>query len=111
MTTPRRVFPLAFRSLAAAALVGIAPAHAGTPVVRVDASASGANDGTSWSDAYTRLDVALAAAPGAEIWVARGVYVPPPNSPGDVRNTAFMIRPGTRIYCCPPPAGAKRTAG
>ncbi|MBB5209255.1 choice-of-anchor Q domain-containing protein [Chiayiivirga flava] len=98
MTTPRRVFPLAFRSLAAAALVGIVPAHAGTPVVRVDASASGANDGTSWSDAYTRLDVALAAAPGAEIWVARGVYVPPPNSPGDVRNTAFMIRPGTRIY-------------
>lgn len=98
MPPTRRLHSLAFQSLTAVALVGIAPAHAGMPVVRVDADAVGANNGSSWADAFTRLDVALAAAPGAEVWVAEGVYAPPPAEDGDRRLTWFTVPAGTRIY-------------
>ena len=48
-----------------------------TAQIFVNASATGANDGSSWSDAYTDLQSALGqASPGDEIWVAAGVYNP-----------------------------------
>lgn len=64
-------------------------------VLFVDARASGAGDGSTWADAYTRLDAALdAAAPGtSEIWVAQGVY-----KPGTNRSDAFKIADGLRLY-------------
>lgn len=82
-------------SLFAAALAAI-PALAQGQVVYVDASAHGTNDGTSWTNARTDLQVALAAASsGTEIWVARGVYRPA--APGGT-TISFAVPPGVRVY-------------
>lgn len=54
-----------------------AACHGGTcaSVVFVDQSASGANDGSSWKDAFTSLDQGIAAAQANwQIWVAKGTY-------------------------------------
>ncbi len=46
-------------------------------VVYVDASATGANNGAAWTDAFTCLqDALMFAVPEQEIWVAEGVYTP-----------------------------------
>jgi len=43
-------------------------------IIYVDADATGANNGTSWEDAYTALQPALGdAEDGDDIWVAAGV--------------------------------------
>src|SRR5262245_26227658 len=70
-------------------------AHAS--VIYVRASASGANNGTSWADAYVNLQSALAAAQsGDEIWVAAGVYTPAAaNGP---RTDSFNMVSGVVVY-------------
>ena len=43
----------------------------------VKQDATGANDGSSWANAFTDFQDALdAAAPGAQVWIAQGKYVP-----------------------------------
>jgi len=69
-------------------------------VIYVDADAPGANDGTSWEDAYNFLQDALADADLAEkpveVWVAQGVYTPDsdsvvPDGTGDREGTFQLI--------------------
>jgi hypothetical protein len=64
----------------------------------VDAGAPpGTNDGTSWTHAYTDLQVALGAAQSSdEIWVAQGTYKPDGGT-GD-RTTTFQLKTGVAIY-------------
>src|SRR5690606_29599772 len=60
------------------------------PRLYVDRDASGNNNGSSWSDAFTSLqDALLLAYDGSEIWVAEGIYTPGANV-GD----SFNIPPG-----------------
>jgi hypothetical protein len=61
----------------AIALTGVVSLSTAQTVVYVDDSAAGANDGTSWADAFVHLQDALAVAQtGDEVWVASGVYRP-----------------------------------
>lgn len=92
--------------LAGALLIQSSAALSGVPIVYVDASATGANDGTSWADAYTDLQDALNAdntpAP-AQLWLAAGVYKPVVpqtyGSPtGGERGRSFIPRSGITIY-------------
>ena len=63
----------------------------------VDAAATGANNGTSWTDAFTDLQAALAAAGGGgyEIWVAEGTYKP---SVPAGRHATFQLLDGVALY-------------
>jgi parallel beta-helix repeat protein len=66
----------------------------------VDADAGGADDGSSWVDAYTDLQDALdAASAGAQIWVAEGTYTPRWQSdPLDPRTASFQLENEVAIY-------------
>ena len=78
--------------------IGTLPARAadGQSVLYVKADAAGAGDGTSWADAYTDLQAALATAEsGNDIWVAAGTYTP--GGPGD-RTATFRLKSGVGIY-------------
>lgn len=78
----------------AAALAAASPA---AQTIFVDATAAGAADGSSWTDAFTGLQPALASAlPGQEIWVAAGVYHPAP--PGGNRAQTFALPDGVAVY-------------
>jgi len=65
-------------------------------VIYVDVSASGNNDGSSWTDAYVGLQDALSSA-GAEdtIWVAQGTYKPTTNTD---RTIYFEIPDEVAVY-------------
>jgi hypothetical protein len=80
-------------------LVTVCPAFAASTIY-VDADAPGANDGSSWADAYTCLQDALAAALGGdEIRIAQGVYKPDQGAaatPGD-RDASFQLINGVTL--------------
>ncbi|MFG0242711.1 MAG: right-handed parallel beta-helix repeat-containing protein [Phycisphaerales bacterium JB054] len=47
-------------------------------VLYVDLRSGGANNGSSWADAFKTIEQSLAVAqPGDEVWVAEGTYYPP----------------------------------
>jgi len=65
-------------------------------IIYVDADATGANDGSSWTDAYTDLQDALGvASSGDEIWVATGTYKPTPTTE---RTVSFQLESGVALY-------------
>jgi predicted outer membrane repeat protein len=72
------------------------PTPALSRVVYVRAGAGGSNNGTSWTDAYTSLQDALAAAQsGDKIWVAGGTYKP---TTGTDRTATFTLKNNVEIY-------------
>ena len=86
------------RSLQVVALVGVfiffEATLAGAATLYVNDDAGGANDGSSWTDAYNDLQDALAAAgAGDAIWVAAGLYLP-----GTLETDSFRLKNGVEIY-------------
>ena len=67
------------------------------PVIyHVKWNTSGANNGSSWADAFTSLQSALAVAmTGDEIWVAAGTYKPTEDTD---RAVSFNLKSGVAIY-------------
>ncbi len=86
---------------------GFLPAPAlAQSVLYVDQSASGADDGTSWADAFTDLRDALAVADGGdEVRVAEGTYTP--SNSGD-HSASFEIGKGVRVLGGYPSGGGPR---
>src|ERR1700740_305341 len=66
---------------------------ANAQTIYVNYAASGLNDGTSWTDAYTDLQSAIGATSSGEIWVAQGTYYP-----GGTTSSTFNMKNGVGIY-------------
>jgi len=71
----------------------------------VDATAGGANDGSSWANAFTSLQSALAVAGNNQINVAAGTYTP--SSTGD-QSASFVPNANTAIMGGYPSGGGVR---
>ncbi len=71
-----------------------AVARADAETIFVKSDATGANDGSSWTDAYVDLQQALSAAvPNDEIWVAEGTY-----KPGSLSTSTFQLKDQVSLY-------------
>jgi hypothetical protein len=67
--------------------------------VFVNLNAHGANDGTSWQNAYINLDSAISHTNTGEIWVAAGTYIPSLTAiTGDNNYKAFNIKKNIALY-------------
>jgi predicted outer membrane repeat protein len=74
-----------------------AQSGSGSTVIYVsEASTTGVNDGTNWTNAYRHLQTALDNAEyGQQIWVAAGTYLP--DSLND-RSKSFVLPAGVKVY-------------
>lgn len=64
--------------------------------IYVNINATGNNDGSSWNDAFTDLQDAIALSTfGDDIWVAQGTYK---TTPGTTRTIYFVVKNGTKLY-------------
>jgi hypothetical protein len=67
----------------------------------VNDNASGANNGNSWTNAFTKLQDALAAAvSNDQVWVAAGIYYPDEGKglTNNDRSHSFFLKNGVAIY-------------
>jgi hypothetical protein len=79
---------------AAAFIFGIHTTSHAT-IIYVRAAATGANNGTNWTDAFTDLQVGFGATlPGDTIWLAAGVYKPTTTT---TRTISFALPDGVKI--------------
>lgn len=89
-------FILAFSAM------GIQPTPArAASIIYVDANAAGTNNGSSWANAYNKLQDAMAAASsGDQIWVSAGIYYPDEglSQTNDNRNSSFELVDDIEIY-------------
>ena len=97
------LYPFIFAALLAGGLAaGLSRAGlaAAGPLCYVNAAATGAATGLSWTDAYTTVQDALADAACAEIWVAKGVYYPDegPGQTNDNINSRFAPVNNVSLY-------------
>src|SRR5688572_3138013 len=84
------------RPLAAAACLLASPATVLADIVYVDDSATGANDGSSWENAFRKLRPALTVAQaGDTVRVAQGVYAPA--NAGGSRAATFSVPDSVRV--------------
>ncbi len=70
-------------------------------IIYVDSNASGANNGSSWGDAFKYLQDGLTIAfESDEIWVAEGIYKPDQgkNKKKGDRTASFVLKKGVVIY-------------
>jgi hypothetical protein len=78
------------------------PAYAASPITYyVNDDAAGADNGTSWKNAFTDLQSALAvAAAGDSVWVAAGTYKPSVSidDSTDARTASFSLKSGVALY-------------
>jgi hypothetical protein len=80
------------RFITATLLISVSPVSA--TVIYVKWDAAGANNGTSWEDAYMDLQTAIGAAiDGDTIWVAGGTYKPT----GGTGPTSATISPASAV--------------
>ncbi len=84
------------------AFLALAAAFCALPVfsavIYVNPDANGANNGTSWENAFYNLHDALSAAQyGDEIWAAQGIYYPHPWASAN-RDASFHIPNGVKMY-------------
>jgi|GEM_PF-455058 len=88
-------------------MIGIGALNsASAGILYVDGSAGGANNGTSWANAFTNLQAAIdAAEPDTDIWMAEGIYCPPNTGLG--RDAGFRLKDGIRIYGGYPSGGGQ----
>jgi hypothetical protein len=62
----------------------------------VNAAATGANDGSSWANAFTKINNAINNANyGDSLWVAQGTYTP---TSGTSRDSAIIIKNGVNLF-------------
>lgn len=69
-------------------------------VIYVKRNAIGANNGTSWANAFTNLQTALGSAvSGKTVWVAEGVYQPVAEAGGSgARFRTFQLKNGVGVF-------------
>ncbi len=65
-------------------------------ITYVNKAATGANDGSSWENAFTDLSDALNNTSSGEIWIASGVYLPGGGTPDD--NSRFTVGANIEVY-------------
>ncbi len=94
-------YPLAALGILLMVAVMAKPAASiGINTIYVDADATGDNNGSTWANAYTQLQLALdSATANSEIWVAAGVYTPTRVITIDVpRSAAFQMKNNVAIF-------------